>query len=279
MLVSSKKMLETARKNKYAIIQPDFLDSETAKALVEGAEMLDIPMILAWAPALEDIMSIDESYEIGNFYAKRVNVPICLHLDHGNSVEICKKAVDLGYTSVMIDASSDSFEENVRKTKEVVEYAHKYNIPVESELGHVGTNDSDESVSRDKNIYTEVSDAKKFVSLTNVDSLAVSIGTSHGTYKTGTPILNFERLEELKNNIDIPLVLHGGSSSGDSNLNKCAINGISKINIFTDFITAAYKISASGIPKSYLEQKKLEVEAIQKVLKHYTKVFETKSQK
>lgn len=278
MLVTSKEMLQKAKKEKYAVIQPDYIDSQSAKAYITAAEELNVPIILSFAPVCLDVLNMEEAAAIGLFYAKTAKTPVCLHLDHGPSFEMCKQAIELGFTSVMIDASSDTFEENVRKTKEVVDYAHKFGVVVEAELGHVGSNGSAEAVEANDSIYTEVESAKKFVELTNVDSLAVSIGTSHGVYKTGTPVLSFDRLKELSESINVPLVLHGGSSTGEANLNKCAKNGISKINIFTDFLTSAYTDNLDPKPGFYLEQKRMESIAIENVMKKYVKVFETKGE-
>jgi fructose-bisphosphate aldolase class II/tagatose 1,6-diphosphate aldolase GatY/KbaY len=171
----------------------------------------------------------------------------------------------------MIDASMKSFEENVAITKEVVEYAHAHGVVVEAEIGHVGTGVTYSSDNNDS-IYTEVEAAKKFVELTGVDSLAVSIGTAHGKYK-GIPVINFQRLHELAEALPVPLVLHGGSSSGDENLERCATEGISKINIFTDFITAARDSAAEELPEDWFKVLKNADEAIKKVLRHYYHVF------
>ena len=132
----------------------------------------------------------------------------------------------------MIDASEKSFKENIATTKKIVDFAHKYDVTVEAELGHVGANDYSESSEITDSVYTEVKDVVEFVTKTNIDSLAISIGTAHGVYK-GIPKINFERLVEINEKTDIPLVLHGGSSTGDENLHRCAVNGINKINIYS----------------------------------------------
>jgi len=277
MLVTSKEMLKKAKREGYAVIQPDFVDNDSARVYCEVAEKQNMPIILAWAESYDKVISLEEAATIGLFYAKKSKAKVCLHLDHGASFATCKRAIDLGFTSVMIDASSDTFEENVRKTKEVVAYAHERGVVVEAEIGHVGSNGSAEAVTANESIYTEVQAAKDFVFLTDVDSLAVSIGTSHGAYK-GTPVINFERLHELKEAIDIPLVLHGGSSSGDENLNRCATEGIAKINVFTDFLVAAHKATMAGKPDFYFAQKAMENKGMTEVMEHYLKVFETKGE-
>ena len=202
-------------------------------------------------------------------------MPVVLHLDHGQDFDFIKRAISLGFSSVMIDASKDTLEENIRKTKEVVEYAHQHGVVVEAEIGHVGSNQSYEDKNETDSIYTEVADAKYFAEQTGVDSLAVSIGTAHGLYK-GTPKLNFERLFDIYQAVDIPLVLHGGSSSGDANLTKCVDNGIRKINIFTDFLNAAYLEIKKDKASDYVEMKAEANTAMKVTLQRYFEVFKTK---
>lgn len=279
MLVTSKEMLLNAQEGNYSVCNADFLDNDSAKTMCKCAEELNIPLILAYADSYCQVIDTEEIAVIGRYWAERVKTPICLHFDHGTSFETCKNAVDLGFTSVMIDASSKSFEENVAETKKVVEYAHERGVVVEAEIGHVGQNvdgnAEDNGTGANESVYTEVDAAVKFKKLTNVDSLAVSIGTSHGNYK-GKPIINFERLHELKKAVSIPLVLHGGSSSGDVNLNRCATEGISKINIFTDFLNASTKAIKELNSEMYFDYKFAVNNAMKNVLIHYSKVFETK---
>ena len=202
-------------------------------------------------------------------------VPAVLHFDHGTTMELIMKAVDKGFKSVMIDASMDSFEDNVKRTKEIVEYAHLRGAVVEAEIGHVGSGENYSNSNDGDNIYTTVEDAKKFTELTDVDSLAVSIGTAHGIYK-GKPIINFERLKEIRNAVDIPLVLHGGSSTGDDNLAKCTREGICKINIYTDLVNAAYKKVKDSNWNNYYELRDVQKKGMKECLEHYYDVFGTK---
>lgn len=273
MLVNTKKMLEEFHNSPYALPSPDFFNLDTLKCHIEVAEELNMPLILAFADALQGYgLTIEEAAPLVKLYAEKLSIPIALHLDHGSCVEVCKKAADLGFTSVMIDASSEPFEENVRRTKEVVDYCRPMGITVEAEIGHVGQGSEFVDASKNDNVYTTVEECKKFVELTGVDSVAISIGTAHGAYK-GTPVINFERLQEIRNAVDVPLVLHGGSSSGDENLKKCAQLGISKINIFTDIVTRGYEIYKTSNAKSLMD---LSVEAhngMKEVLKHYYNLF------
>lgn len=275
MLVTSLELFAKARRDNFAIPATNFFDLDSARVYVETAEELNKPLILAYAQSHEEMISLEEAALIGKYLSNKVQVPIVLHLDHGKDIETIKKAVDLGFTSVMIDASQDTIEENIRKTKEVVEYAHLQNVVVEAEIGHVGSAGSYEEKQSTDTIYTEVKDAVRFVNETGVDSLAISIGTAHGQYK-GESKINFELLEEMRDTIQIPLVLHGGSSSGDDRLNRCATSGISKINIFTDFIVAAFDEIQERQPKDYFQLKLIANQAMKDTLIHYYKVFETK---
>ena len=268
-------MLEKAKKEKFAIPSTNFIDNNSARVYVNTAEEKNLPLILSYAQSHADILSLEEAATFGKYLAEESKAPVILHLDHGQDKETVYKAIDLGFSSVMIDASEKPFEENITITKEIVDYAHKHNITVEAELGHVGANDKSEASQITDSIYTETKDVKEFAEITGVDSLAISIGTAHGLYK-GEPKINFERLKEIDELVDIPLVLHGGSSSGDENLNKCARNGISKINIYTDFVTAAYNTIKEGSFKNYIEMKYAADKAMKKVLEHYYEVFETK---
>lgn len=276
MLVNSKEILLKAKRDKFAVPSTNFIDLDSARNFVTVSNDKGLPLFLSFAQAHKNLISLEEAALIGKYLAKSVSSPVILHLDHGEDFDFIKKAIDLGFTSVMIDASQEEFEDNVRITKEVVEYAHSKGVTVEAELGYVGANVNYEDHEVMDSVYTEVSDVIEFVERTNVDSLAVSIGTAHGDYK-GTPEINFKRLNEITEVTNIPLVLHGGSSSGDDNLERCALNGIAKINIFTDFLNGAYSTINDKKPKNYLELKEYADQGMTEVLEHYYKVFNTKS--
>lgn len=277
MLVNSKEILLDAKKNNYGVPAPDFLDLDSARTFVKVAEEQNKSIILSFAQAHKNVISLEEAAIIGKFMAESVKVPIVLHLDHGQDVDYIKRAIELGFTSVMIDASMDSFEENVRKTKEVVELAHAKGVTVEAEIGHVGQGKifgQGEGHSDTESVYTTVEEAISFVDQTGVDSLAVSIGTAHGLYSGNkNPEINFERLHELSEAIKIPLVLHGGSGSGDDNLHRCAMEGISKINVFTDFLVGAMKEIDAAKPSDFVALKNASNEGMANVLRHYFNVF------
>lgn len=276
MIVSSKKLLQKAKEQHFAIPSANFVDQLSARAHIEVAEEMNLPLILSFAQSHSAYQSLEEAAALGKYYAKKAKVPVVLHLDHGEDFDFIKRAIDLGFTSVMIDASSKSLDENIRITKEVVDLAHGNNICVEAEIGHVGTGISVDKFDEAQSIYTSVDEAVSLTEKTGLDSLAVSIGTAHGSYK-GTPVINFERLKELSENVPVPLVLHGGSSSGDENLEKCALSGIAKINIYTDFILGAYNNLKEHEAKNYYDTKNVLKEGMKDILRRYYKVFHTQS--
>lgn len=271
MLVTTKKMLIEAKQKGYAIPAPDFWDSNSCKSFLEVAEKLKKPIILSYAPVHKEMLSLEEAFNIAKYYALKVNTDVAIHLDHGSDVQICKKAIDLGFTSVMIDASKESYEENVKRSKEVVDYAHSKGVSVEAEIGHVGQGNT-YNTSNNDSIYTQVDKAVSFVLETGVDSLAVSIGTAHGLYK-GVPSLSFERLQELNQAISIPLVLHGGSGTGEENLSKAAKMGISKINVFTDFVVAALQATKEKNYDDWFTLIKEANNSIKEKLEYYYGIF------
>lgn len=275
MLVSSKELFKVARKNNFAIPAPNFVDRITAKSHVEVAEKLNLPIILAYAEGHKSFLSFEDALFLGKYYGEKAKVPVVLHFDHGTTEDLIKRAIDEGFKSVMIDASMDSFEDNVRRTSEIVKYAHLRGVVVEAEIGHVGGGDEYEGSGDNDGVYTTVEEAKKFAELTEVDSLAISIGTAHGTYK-GKPVIDFDRLKEIRNSIDTPLVLHGGSSTGDENLKRCATEGISKINIYTDLINAAFNKLQNTKCSNYYDVRNAQIQGMKECLEHYYDVFETK---
>jgi len=230
-------MLHEAEKGSYAVMGLDFLSIHMLKIELEVAEEYNTPVIIAY-PSLP----IDKFRRFNRFTGRvlklcdQATVPVCLHLDHGKSVKACIQAIDAGFTSVMIDGSSHDFEENVRMTKAVVDAARKKNISVEAEIGHVGTGKAIvEGSKNDESLLTDPQEAKRFAEQTGVECLAVSIGTIHGEYK-GEPKIDFERLGEINKQVPVPLVLHGGSGTGDDNIKQAVSQGIRKINLFTEFL-------------------------------------------
>lgn len=224
-----KDLLIQAKKHQFAIAAPNVFNLESIEVSFKAAHNLKAPIIL-------DIganVGVERLARIVDYYEQAYpEVVFALNLDHGTRFEDIKEAIQHNFTAVMFDGSQLALAENIRQTKEVVDYAHPLGISVEAELGHVGQGDSN------VDYYTKVDEAIRFVSETNVDALAVAIGTTHGIYK-GPIQLDFERLQALASQIDVPLVLHGGSATGDENLKKCVALGIQKVNLFTDLGNAS----------------------------------------
>lgn len=274
MLVNSKDILMQAKKEGYALPAPDFLDLDMARVFVKTAERLNKPMILSFAQIHRNMISLEEAATVGRMLADSVSTPVVLHLDHGTDYEYIKQAIELGFSSVMIDASDYSFELNAKLTQQIVKLARPYSVTIEAEIGHVGQGENYSGCDYSDNVYTTTEEAVKFVEMTQVDSLAVSIGTSHGIYKNNiNPTLNFERLHELTAAVPVPLVLHGASGSGDENLRRCAKEGISKINIYTDFLVGAMKNIDHLQPKDFISLKKAINNGMESVLEHYYHLF------
>lgn len=233
MLVNSKEMLLAAKTGKYAIPQFNINNLEWTRYILEEMNDLNVPVILGVSEGAIKYMGGYQTVVnlvTGLIKDLNIKIPVCLHLDHGTSFESCKKAIDAGFTSVMIDASKYKLEENIKITKEVVDYAHLKNITVEAEIGHIG--------GQEDNISSSITNARleeclELVEKTNIDSLAPALGSVHGLYK-GEPNLDFETMNQINNNLEIPLVLHGGTGIPDYQIKKAIECGISKININTE---------------------------------------------
>lgn len=274
MLVNSRDMLLEARNKGFAIPATNFIDLDSARTYVDLAEKRGLPLILSFAQAHNNLISLEEAALIGKYLAEKASVPVALHLDHGEDKDFIFRGIDLGFKSVMIDASQEEFEDNIRITKEIVDYASSKDVTVEAELGHVGSGKNYENHQVGDSVYTDKDDVVEFIERTKIDSLAISIGTAHGAY-IGTPKLNFTRLKEIAGVTDTPLVLHGGSSSGDENLRFCSLNGISKINIFTDLLNGAYNEIKEDFPEDYIELKEKANRGMERVLNNYYDIFNT----
>lgn len=213
-LVTSKVMLARAYQGGYAIGAFNVNNMEILQGVVEAAKAQRAPLILQASSGAIKYAGLDYIYAMVKVAAETSGLPICLHLDHGNSLELCIDCIDRGFTSVMIDGSSLPFEENVALTKKVVNYAHAHDVVVEAELGRLAGIEDDVKVAANEAIYTDPKDAQRFVEATEVDSLAIAIGTSHGAYKfKSTPHLRLDILKEVQERLPgIPIVLHGASS-------------------------------------------------------------------
>lgn len=237
-LVTTKKMLLDAQKNGYAVGAFNVENMEMVMAVVSAAEETKSPVIMQTTPSTVKYADFDYFYANVKVAAQKSNVPVAIHLDHGNSFELAMKAYRTGYTSIMIDGSHSSFEENIALTKSVVDVCNIGNVPVEAELGKVGGKEDD--LDGGDGGYTDPLEAKEFVQRTGADSLAISIGTAHGVYK-GEPKLDLNRLSQIKEVVDIPLVLHGTSGVPDEIVTECVNRGICKVNYATDLRIAFTK--------------------------------------
>lgn len=256
MLTDLKTLMDEAKKRKTAVGAFNVPNLEAIRAVVSAAEELNTPVIIQHAEVHENLISIDEIGPIMLEYAKKAKVPVAVHLDHGASFDICIKAIRLGFTSIMYDASAKSFEDNLKETTEMVKIAHAVDVSVEAELGHIFTSrigggegraDSYSEGSSSDDMYTDPDLAKQFVTATGVDCLAIGFGTVHGIYTT-KPKLDLNRITQIKNKIDIPFVMHGGSGVSEEDYRTAIKNGICKINYYT------YMSKAGGnAVKSYLE--------------------------
>ena len=235
-LVTSEKMLADAQKGGYAVGAFNVENMEMVKAVIAAAEELHAPVMLQTTPSTIKYGTLETYYAIVAAEAKKAAVPVCLHLDHGSSFELAVQALKAGYTSVMIDGSHEDFEGNIAVSKQVADAAKACGIPVEAELGKVGGKEDDLEAEADTN--TDPMEAKEFVERTGVTSLAVAIGTAHGFYK-GTPVLDKERVSEIRKVVSIPLVLHGASGLSDEEVRECVRRGICKVNFATE-LRAAY---------------------------------------
>lgn len=227
MLVTMKEILTRAQEENYAVPAPNVFYELETRAVLELAEELKSPLILDvipdFGPSILDL-------------AKRSSIPVAINLDHGGKYEDIVKTMVKQVTSVMVDRSMLPFEENVREVKEIVKIAHAAGMSVEAELGHVGMGAQYETDG--KAALTDPLEAVKFVEETDVDALAIAIGTAHGAYSS-TPNIHFDLLQEINEKVSIPLVLHGGSGSGLENIKKACSMGINKVNIHTDLVNGA----------------------------------------
>ena len=234
MLVSGKEILEVANKFGFAVPAFNAGSGQLLEAVMQACEETESPVMIAIHP--DELSFLTDSFvDQVKYYANHSKVPVCIHLDHGASFEQVIHAIQLGFTSVMIDASHKSYEDNIAITKKVVEAAHAVGVSVEAELGTIGDTGNSIEGGVTEVIYTDPEVAQDFIEKTNVDSLAIAIGTAHGIYqKNMKPKLRLDILQEIEKLVEIPLVLHGGSSNPDEEISQSVKLGINKINISSD---------------------------------------------
>ncbi|MCD8880564.1 MULTISPECIES: ketose-bisphosphate aldolase [Mammaliicoccus] len=234
MLISGKEILRVANENKFAVPAFNAGSGQLLDAVMQACEETESPVMIAIHP--DELKFLTDSFVAQvKYFADHSKVPVCIHLDHGASYEQVIHAIKLGFTSVMIDASHLPFEENIAVTKKVVDIAHPVGVSVEAELGTIGDTGNTVEGGVSEVIYTDPSTAQEFLERTGVDSLAIAIGTAHGIYpKNMKPELKLDILKETSHLTDIPLVLHGGSSNPDNEIQEAVKLGINKINISSD---------------------------------------------
>ncbi|WP_080903114.1 class II fructose-bisphosphate aldolase [Parabacteroides sp. Marseille-P3160] len=282
MIISFKEALQDAYRNKYAVGAFNCLSLENVMGAIQAAEELRSPIILQLAEVQFPYSPIALMAPIFIESAKKATVPVAVHLDHGQSFETCAKAIRLGFNSVMIDGSGLPLEENIRVSSAVVRMAKAFDVDVEAELGKVGDTGSGEGEGTGNastaDVFTDVEESARFIRQTGIDALAIAIGNLHGKY-IATPRLNIQRLIEIKDRNNIPLVLHGGSGTSEEDFKACIHNGISKINVATAIqlgIAEEMQAYLGTISKpSYIEMKYKMVEATKQVVMKHILLFES----
>lgn len=276
MLVTLREVLKDAKEKKYGVGLFNTVNLEMTKGVIQVAEELRLPVIIGTAEVLLPYAELEELAYFMVPMAKKASVPVVLHFDHGVTEQRIMEALKLGYTSVMYDCSTDTYENNVKRVADMVKTAETFGASVEAELGHVGANEGNlgKTDAEDDSIYTQPEQAKDFAKRTNVDALAVAIGTAHGAYKE-KPRLDIGRLAEISRTIETPLVLHGGSGLSDDDFRNCVANGITKINIFTDInciaAKAAYENYREGLGQTNIQNQV--IEAVKQETMKKMKVF------
>lgn len=279
MLVNMNDVLKPAQKGKYAVGLFNAVNLELARGIINAAECSRSPVIMGTAEVLLPYGPLEEvSYYLIPM-AKKASVPVVVHLDHGLNYDTCVKALELGFSSVMYDCSTDTYEENVRKVKEMADLAHSYGATIEGELGHVGDNEGSaegsDHMEDPSKFFTDPALAKDFVEKTGVDALAIAVGNAHGAYKL-PPKLDFERIRTIAKTVDVPLVLHGGSGLTDDDFRQAIKDGIAKVNIFTDINIAAVKAEFkkfSSMDKGVIDLIPAAVEAVKQETLKKMKLF------
>ena len=271
MLVNMTEILKPTLDNHFAVPAFNTSSNMILTASIEVAEELNAPVIIEIHP--DELRFVKDSFVAAvRAEANRAKVPVCIHLDHGASFADTVHAIGCGFTSVMIDGSALPYEENVALAKKVAEAAHAAGVSVEAELGTIGTMEGNEIH------YTQPDEAKAFVEATGVDTLAVAIGTRHGLYPKGlTPHLELDLLRELREAVEIPLVLHGGSDNPDSEIEQACLIGISKINISSDIKKAFYQKCREVLADESLREPNAIyppcIEEMKKVMRHKFRLF------
>lgn len=280
MLVPFSKILQDAYDGHYAVGAFNCLSIEHVLGAIQAAEELRSPIILQLAEVQFPCAPMEMMAPVYLEVAAKATVPVAVHLDHGQSLETCVKAIQLGFNSVMFDGANLPFEENVRQTAEIVRIARAAGVDVEAELGKVGdTGFGGEGTGEaTPDVFTDVEESAEFIARTGVDALAIAIGNLHGRY-VATPQLNIERLREIAQRNNLPLVLHGGSGTSEEDFKSCIHNGISKINVATALqmaVTDAVRNYVTECPSAnYIDMKDVIVKATCESVKQHILLFES----
>lgn len=292
MLVSLTELMNDARAKGYAVGAFNACNYESAVAVIKAAEEMGQGIVFNWAEVHAPLVSMEEIAPIMLNLAKNASVPVCVHLDHGSSVESCLKAIKLGFTSVMLDASSADYEENVKQTALICKLAHSVGVTVEAELGHIFSSDigvggskEQESLSNfnsEDDVYTDPDVAKDFVERTDVDALAIAFGTAHGVYQK-KPKLDLDRIKRISEKTSVPLVMHGGSGLTKEEFQTAIKNGIRKVNYYTYMALAGGKAVKEyienlpeGKPLFYHDLPLIAIDAMKEDVKKAIEIFSLK---
>jgi ketose-bisphosphate aldolases len=251
-LVTMNEVLKESIAKKYAVGAFDTMDHSLTEAILRAAEAKATPIMLMVVHLIYKMPNYDRFFKYLIDRCERSSVPVALHLDHGSSFEAVMMSIRYGCTSVMLDGSSLSFEQNIAATRKVCEVAHACGISVEGEIGHVSGHEGNmlDGNIADASAYTNVEEAALFVRETDVDALAIAIGTVHGVYK-GVPKLDYERLRDIRKAVSVPLVMHGGSGLSPETFRLAIQNGMNKINFFTGM-----SLGATDAAKKIIEERK-----------------------
>lgn len=272
MLVNLDYVLKKAQQEHYAVGLFNTTDTDMLEAAIAAAEELRAPIIIGTAEVLLPYGELKLIAPSIIAAAKRASVPVVVHYDHGLTFDRCMEALQLGFSSVMFDGSAGDYETNIKETREVVRIAHAFGATVEGEIGHVGDAGAGDNLLTD--MYTTPKEAKEYLAATGVDALAVAIGSAHGVYKT-KPKLSIDRLREIRAEVYVPLVLHGGSGLSDEDFRSSIREGMAKVNIFTDLCLAGQRAMAEGISagRDYLTIRNMKVETIKEAVKTKMRLF------
>lgn len=257
--VTLKEILRGTRENGYAVGAFNFNSYEDVQGIINGAVAKKAPVIVMASMGAVKYIGLKATAYMVRGIAESAEIPVCLHLDHATDLDLIQKCIDVGFTSVMIDASMKSYEENIQETASIVAYAKKMGCSVEAELGRVGGREEEVIVDEASAAFTNPEDVPDFVKRTGIDALAIAFGTAHGFYKK-EPKLDYERIAAIAEITEIPLVMHGGTGVSEEGFKKAIRNGISKVNVGTElkatYVSAIRDVTArnpgEGDPRKYM---------------------------